>query len=67
MDTCRIAHGFIQYTAIDDCTCYRVLSFFPRRTAAYSLIFLEAVIEEMPFSIQRIQMDLEREFFALKV
>ena len=67
MDTCQIAHGFIQYTAIDDCTRYRVLRLFSRKTAAYSLIFLEAAIEEMPFPIQRIQTDRGREFFALKV
>ena len=67
LDTCQIAPGLIQYTAIDDCTRYRVLRVFPRRAAMYSLIFLEAVIEEMPFPIQRIQTDRGKEFFALKV
>lgn len=67
MDTCKIGPGLMQYTAVDDCTRYRVLALFPRRTAAYTLQFLEQVIEEMPFPIQRIQTDRGREFFAVKV
>jgi transposase InsO family protein len=64
MDTCKIAPGLYQYTAIDDCTCIRVLALYPRRTAANPLLFLEKVIEEMPFPIQRVQTDRGREFFA---
>ena len=64
MDTCKIAPGLYQYTAIDDCTRIRVLALFNRRTAANSLQFLELVIEEFPFPIQRIQTDRGREFFA---
>ena len=67
MDTCKIGPGLYQYTAIDDCTRIRVLRVFKRRTAANTLIFLEAVTEEMPFPIQRIQTDRGREFFAEKV
>lgn len=67
MDTCKLAPGLYQYTSIDDCTRYRVLRVFKRRTAANTLIFLDAVIEEMPFPIQRIQTDRGREFFAEKV
>jgi len=67
MDTCKIAPGIIQYTAVDDCSRYRVLAVFFRRTAANTLIFLEQVIEEMPFPIQRIQTDRGLEFFAEKV
>ena len=66
MDTCKIAPGFYQYTAIDDCTRIRVLALYSRRTAANSLLFLEKVLEEMPFGIQRIQTDRGREFFAYK-
>lgn len=66
MDTCKIAPGLYQYTAIDDCTRIRCLALFPRRTAANSLLFLEQLIEEMPFPIQRIQTDRGREFFAYK-
>lgn len=67
MDTCKIGPNLYQYTAIDDCTRYRVLRLYDRRTAANTLDFLEAVLEEMPFPIQRIQTDRGREFFALKV
>lgn len=67
MDTCKIGPGLYQYTAIDDCTRYRVLRLYTRRTAANTLDFLDAVLEEMPFPIQRIQTDRGREFFAVKV
>ena len=64
MDTCKIAPGLYQYTAVDDCTRIRVLALYKRRTAANSLQFLELAIEEFPFPIQRIQTDRGREFFA---
>lgn len=64
MDTCKIAPGLYQYTAIDDCTRIRVLAIFSRPTATSSLRFLELVLEEFPFPIQRIQTDRGREFFA---
>lgn len=67
MDTCKIAPGLIQYTAIDDCTRYRVLRLYSRRTAANTLEFIDCVREEMPFPIQRFQTDRGREFFAEKV
>lgn len=41
-----------------------MLALFSRRTASNSLQFLELVIEEFPFPIQRIQTDRGREFFA---
>jgi transposase InsO family protein len=63
----KVAPGLYQYTAVDDCTRYRVLAVFKRRTAANTLQFLEQVVEEMPFPIQRIQTDRGREFFATKV
>ncbi|HDI3253751.1 IS481 family transposase [Vibrio cholerae] len=67
MDTCKIAPVVYQYTAIDDCTRYRVLRCYSRRTAANTLDSIECVIEEMPFPIQRIQTDRGREFFAVSV
>ncbi|TNF92529.1 MAG: IS481 family transposase [Gammaproteobacteria bacterium] len=67
MDTCKIGPGLYQYTSIDDCTRYRVLRAYKRRTAANMLDFLNCVLEEMPFPIQRIQTDRGREFFADKV
>lgn len=67
MDTCKIAPGLYQYTAVDDCTRYRVLRTYARRTANNTLDFLDCVLEEMPFPIQRIQTDRGREFFAVIV
>ena len=67
MDTCKIGPGLYQYTSIDDCTRYRVLRLYKRRTAANTLDFIDAVIEEMPFPIQRFQTDRGKEFFAEKV
>ena len=67
MDTCKIAPGLYQYTAIDDCTRYRVLRVYARRTANNTLDFIDHVIEEMPFPIQRIQTDRGCEFFAVIV
>ena len=56
-----------QYTAIDDCTRYRVLQIYKKRTASNTLDFLERVIEQLPFPVQLIQTDREMEFFAEKV
>ena len=67
MDTCNISTGIFQYTAVDDCTRCRVLRIYPRRTAGNTLKFLDSVIEEMGFAIQRIQTDRGSEFFAYKV
>jgi transposase InsO family protein len=67
IDTCKVAPGLYQYTAVDDCTRYRVLGIYRRRTASNTLLFLEKLIEEMPFPIQRIQSDRGTEFFATKV
>jgi transposase InsO family protein len=67
MDSCKITNGLFQYTAIDDCTRYRVLAVYPRRSAANTLQFIEKVVEETPFPIQRIQTDRGREFFAIDV
>ena len=49
MDTCKIKPGMYQYTAIDDCTRYRVLRIYSRRTAANTVDFIECVLEKMPF------------------
>ncbi len=67
MDTCKIRPRLYQYTAIDDCTRYQVVDIFPNRNADNTIEFLEKVIEEMPFPIQRIQTDRGLEFFAYKV
>ncbi|MDR7866533.1 MAG: IS481 family transposase [Sporomusaceae bacterium] len=64
VDVMKVRPGLYQYTAIDDCTRYRVLGLYPRRTAENSLDFLEKVLEELPFPVQRIQTDRGLEFFA---
>lgn len=67
LDTCKIAKGLYQYTAIDDCTRFLVVVVYPRRTAANTLDFIERVVEQMPFPIQSFQTDNGREFTAYKV
>lgn len=67
MDTCKIAPGIYQYTAVDDCSRWRVLEIYKRRTAANTLHFLDLLLEQFPFPIQRIQTDRGLEFFAEKV
>src|SRR5262245_53727063 len=67
VDVCTIAPGLYHYAAIDDCTRYRVMGLYPQRAGTHTIAFLERVLEEMPFAIQRIQTDRGREFFALRV
>jgi transposase InsO family protein len=67
IDTCMIAPGLYQYTAVDDCTRYQIMEIYSCRTAQNTLDFLEKVIEEMPFPLQQVQTDRGREFFAYKV
>jgi transposase InsO family protein len=64
LDTCEIADGLYQYTAIDDCTRMKAVKLYSQRSAANSLDFLEYVIEEFPFPIQHVQTDRGTEFFA---
>ncbi len=67
MDTCKIAPRIYQYTAVDNCSRYRVLDVYKRRTAANTFAFIDKVIEELPFPIQRVQTDRGTVFFAEKV
>ncbi len=67
MDVCKIANNLYQYTAIDDCTRYKILALYKRRTATNTLDFIEQVMERMSFPIQRIQTDRGLEFFAYEV
>ena len=55
MDTCQIRPGLCQP------------GIRRRSAAAATLTFLDRVLEEMPFAIQRIQTDRGTEFFAEKV
>lgn len=65
MDTMKLAPGLYQYTLVDDCTRFLVVAPYPRRTAAHTLEFLDHVLEQVPFSIQRLQTDNGTEFMAL--
>lgn len=67
MDTCKIGPGLYQYTAIDDCSRWQVVGLYPRRTAANTRTFLDQVMAEMPFPVQRLQTDRGQEFFAYEV
>lgn len=64
IDTCEIADGLYQYTAINDCTRMKVIKLYAQRSAENSLDFFEYVVEELPFPIQRVQTDRGMEFFA---
>ncbi len=66
MDVCKIANNLYQYTAIDDCTRYKVIELFSRRTSSNTLLFLAQLKERMPFAIQRIQTDRGKEFFCIR-
>lgn len=67
MDVCKIAPKLYQYTAIDDCTRLKVIRLYPNKQASSTLDFLEQVVAELPFPIQRIQTDRGEEFMAYKV
>lgn len=65
LDVCKIRAGLYQYTAVDDCTRLRVLRLYQRRSAASSIDFLDKLIEEFHYPVQRIQTDRGQEFFAV--
>jgi transposase InsO family protein len=67
MDVCKIRPGLYQFTAIDDCSRYLVAGLARRPSAAAALAFLDQVLDEMPFAIQRIQTDRGTEFLAEEV
>jgi transposase InsO family protein len=59
-----------QYTALDDCTRFRVLRLYRRLHHGTSLAFLAELRDALPFRIRRLQCDNGREFpleFALAV
>lgn len=67
MDAIKIAKGIFQYTTIEDCSRFLAVAVYSKRTAANTLDFIEQVIEQMPFPIQRFQTDNGREFTAYDV
>jgi transposase-like protein len=46
-----------QYTAIDDCTRYRVLRLYPRQNQYASLEFFDEVRRHLPFAVKKLQCD----------
>jgi transposase InsO family protein len=67
IDNCKIRPGLWQFTAVDDCSRYLVAGLARRPSAAAALAFLEQVLDEVPFAIQRVQTDRGAEFFAAEV
>jgi len=53
---------FFQYTALDDCTRFRVLRLYRYLNARTSLAFLAEAQEALPFPIRQIQCDHGSEF-----
>jgi transposase InsO family protein len=59
----RVRHRrLFQYTAIDDCSRYRVLRLYPRLDTRSSLAFLAELLRVVPFPIRRLQTDNGSEF-----
>lgn len=59
-----------QYTAIDDCTRYRILRLYPRKNQQTSHTFFTTLCTTLPFPIRKLQVDNGSEFplvFALTV
>jgi transposase InsO family protein len=59
-----------QYTAIDDCTRYRVLRLYPGKNQQTSHTFFTTIRTTLPFAIRKLQVDNGTEFplaFALTV
>jgi len=63
MDVCKILPGAYQYTAIDDCTRFKVIRIYPRKTAKNTVNFLGEVLDDFGFPVQRVQTDWGTEFF----
>jgi transposase InsO family protein len=59
-----------QYTALDDCTRYRILRLYRKKDHHTSLQFLSVIRQHYPFPIRKVQVDNGTEFslaFALAV
>jgi transposase InsO family protein len=53
---------YYQYTAIDDCTRLRVLRIYPRSDQKTAIQFLDYVLAQLPFRVEKIQTDNGAEF-----
>ncbi len=61
---------YFQYTAIDDCTRYRVLRLYPQKNQWTSHTFFATLQTALPFPVRKLQVDNGTEFslaFALTV
>ncbi|MEX2161981.1 MAG: IS481 family transposase [Anaerolineales bacterium] len=67
MDTCKIAPGLYQYTAVDDLSRFMVAELYPRQTGENTLDFLEVVLDSFAVPVQVLQTDRGAEFMAMKV
>lgn len=65
MDVCKIARGIYQYTAIDDCSRFKVLQLFPRRTATNTLKFLDTVLEQILLRYSAFKLIEEKSFLLI--
>jgi len=64
VDSRKIRPGVCQLTATGDYSRYLVVGLARRPSAAATLAFLDQVLDEAPFAIQRVQTDRRAEFFA---
>lgn len=53
---------YYQFTAIDDCTRYRVLRIYDHNTTQSAIQFVEEVRKALPFAVKQIQTDNGHEF-----
>lgn len=67
MDVCKIGPKLYQFTAIDDCTRLKVIRLYPNKASRSTLLFLEHVMGEFPFPLQRLHTDRGEEFMAYAV
>jgi transposase len=53
---------FYQFTAIDDCTRLRIMKIYPRLNQKTAIQFLDYVLSQLPFAVEKIQTDNGAEF-----
>jgi transposase len=65
MDTMKVATGLYQYTAVDDCSRFRVLGLYKRRAAANTLCF-QGYLKRCPFQYSAFKLIEAQNFLPLK-
>jgi transposase InsO family protein len=53
---------FYQFTAIDDCTRLRIMKIYPTLNQKTAIQFLDYVLSQLPFAVEKIQTDNGAEF-----